>query len=264
MCTMRSRPVGIPARRRPLDRIVADRDHQIGIREADALGVVGRHARPWRPPAGGRTAMAPLAMNVVTTGIRSPLGERRQLLRGLAANHAVAGQDQRRGAAWLITSAARASDGRSGDGRRGLSGASGSPSASAPRDVFRELQMAGARLFLLRALERLAHRLGHHRAGLDARVPLRERPEDVDDVDELVRLLVQQIARELARDRHHRRAVEVGVGEPGGEVGRAGAERGQAHAGLAGEPAPHVGHERRALLVADRDEAGRTTGPARR
>src|SRR6184192_4367349 len=78
----------------------------------------------------------------------------------------------------LMMSAARASDGRSGEGRRGRSATSGSPSA-------------GAGLFFLGALERLAHGFGDHRAGLDAGIPLRERPEHIDDVDVLVRFFME-------------------------------------------------------------------------
>src|SRR5439155_21740172 len=118
----------------------------------------------------------------------------------------------------------------------------------------RGLEMAGSWLLLLRALERLPYGLRDHRARLDPRVPLRERPEDVDDVDVLVRLLVEQVPRKLARDRDDGRAVEVRIGDPGDEIGGTGPERGQAHAGAAGEPSPHVGHERGPLLVPHGDE----------
>ena len=85
---------GIPARRRPLDGIVADRDHQVGVREADARRVVGGHAdRGARQRVIGRDR----ALGHERGDDRDPraLGERRQLGRGLAANHAVAGENQR-------------------------------------------------------------------------------------------------------------------------------------------------------------------------
>ena len=53
------------------------------------------------------------------------------------------------------------------------------------------------------------------------------------------------------------RAVHVGVGDAGDEVGRARTERRHAHAGAAGQASVHVGHERRALLVVRGDELDR-------
>ncbi len=55
--------------------------------------------------------------------------------------------------------------------------------------------------------------------------------------------------------RDHRRVVEVGVGDPGHEVGGAGPEGRHRHRGAAGQAAVDVGHERGALLVARRDVA---------
>ena len=117
--------------------------------------------------------------------------------------------------------------------------------------------MAGAGLFFLGALERLAHGFGDHRAGLDAGIPLRERPEHIDDVDVLVRFFMEQVPGELARDRHDRGAVQVRVGHAGGEVRGARPEGGQAHAGVTRQPAPDVRHECRRLLVSDRNEVDR-------
>ena len=77
------------------------------------------------------------------------------------------------------------------------------------------------------------------------------------EVEDLVAFLVQPRRRALARDRHDRRAVHVGVGQAGDEVGGARPERGHANAGAAGQPAVDVGHERRALLVVRGDELDR-------
>jgi hypothetical protein len=82
----------------------------------------------------------------------------------------------------------------------------------------------------------------------------------LDDVDVLMRFLVDAIPARLPGDRHERRTVEVGIGHAGGEVGRAGPERREAHAGATGEPTAGVGHERRPLLVARRDEADARVG----
>ena len=97
--------------------------------------------------------------------------------------------------------------------------------------------------------EGLAHRLGDDAGVVHACVPLGHRLEHLDHVDELMRLLVHAAQLDLTGERDHRGIVEVGVGDAGGEVGGAGAERGQADAGLAGEAAVGVGHERGALLV---------------
>ena len=49
--------------------------------------------------------------------------------------------------------------------------------------------------------------------------------------------------------------VHVGVGHAGHQIGGPGPERGQAHAGPAGQPPVDVGHEGGRLLVAGGDEA---------
>ena len=70
-----------------------------------------------------------------------------------------------------------------------------------------------------------------------------------------MRLLVQLVEPGLARDRDHRRVVEVGIGDPGHEVGGAGSEGGHRHRGAAGEAPVDVGHEGSALFVPRRDVA---------
>ncbi len=63
--------------------------------------------------------------------------------------------------------------------------------------------------------------------------------------------------RFLAGDHQHGHAAELSVRSGGHEVGRARTERGQAHAGLAGETSVGRGHESRALLVARQDQLDR-------
>ena len=58
----------------------------------------------------------------------------------------------------------------------------------------------------------------------------------------------------LAREGDEGRVVEIGVGHGGDQVRRTRAQRAEAHAGAAGQPAEHVGHVRPALLVANRHE----------
>ena len=61
----------------------------------------------------------------------------------------------------------------------------------------------------------------------------------------------------LAADGEHRHVVELGVVEPGDEVGRARAAGREAHAELAGELGVRHRHERRHLLVPRLDEVDR-------
>ena len=115
--------------------------------------------------------------------------------------------------------------------------------------------MGRARLLELRDPERLAHDLRDGTRQLDPLVPLGHRLEHAHDVDELVRLLVQLVESGLAGDRDHRRVVEVRVGDPGHEVGRARPQGGHRHRGPTGQTPVDVGHERGALLVARGDVA---------
>ena len=50
-------------------------------------------------------------------------------------------------------------------------------------------------------------------------------------------------------DHHHRHRAEIGIGGAGGEIERAGPERGQADPGAAGQPAIGRRHESGGLLV---------------
>ena len=103
------------------------------------------------------------------------------------------------------------------------------------------------------ATEKALRTASAHRARVvDPGVPLGHRLHHLDGVDELVGLLVHAGQVDLAGDRHQRGVVQVGVGDAGGQVGRARTQRGQAHAGLAGEAPVGFGHEGGALLVAGR------------
>ena len=124
-----------------------------------------------------------------------------------------------------------------------------------PRDVLRHLDEARAGLFRLGHLERLAHHFGHDLRFQHLGAELGAMPEQGGQIQHLMALLVHAGRRRLPGDGHQRRAVHVGVGHAGDQVGGAGPQGGQAHAGTAREPAVHVGHEGRALLVARGDEA---------
>ncbi len=76
---------------------------------------------------------------------------------------------------------------------------------------------------------------------------------DAGDVDLLKGVRAEDLAADLAGDRHNRNAIEHGGGDAGDEVGGAGAGGGDADADLARGAGVAVGHVRGALLVADED-----------
>ena len=96
----------------------------------------------------------------------------------------------------------------------------------------------------------------------DLRRVLGDRLEQVHQIEDLVAFLVQARGRALAGDGDDRRAVHVGVGDAGDEVGRARARAWTCTRPPAGEPAVDVGHEGRALLVVRGDELDRLSSSA--
>ena len=85
-------------------------------------------------------------------------------------------------------------------------------------DVLGQLEVGGAGLLGLCHLEGLAHDLGDDLGARHARVPLGDRPEELDEVDELMGLLVHPLEVGLAGQGDERRAVQVGVADRGDEV----------------------------------------------
>ena len=104
------------------------------------------------------------------------------------------------------------------------------------------------------SLNALRNTSGTTAGDLEPRIPLGQRTHRLDDVHILMRFLVDAVPAALAGDGHQRRPVEVGIGDPGGEIGGARAQRREAHPRAAGEPAPGVRHEGGALLVPRGDE----------
>ena len=137
---------------------------------------------------------------------------------------------------------------------------SGTASSGRRHHVLGQLDVGRAGLLRLGDLERLAHDLGDDVARVQARVPLRHRLHDRDDVDVLVGLLVHALEVALAGQGDERRAVEEGVGDRGDQVRGARAERAEADAGALGEAAVHVRHVGPALLVSNGDEVDRGVG----
>ena len=256
MQTIRLVALRVPVLRRVLDEVVADREHHVGLVEAghrvvaglqadraERLRVVGRqqalaHERlghrdaRWR----ARTRAAPGAAPPRTTPLPASAT-------GLIAPR--------------IRSAALSSSRAAGSGRAWRRRGSGSASISAAITSSGSSMWVAPGFSRLGDLERLAHDLGDDRRVGEPGVPLGDRPHHAQEVDVLVRLLVHPLEVALAGERHERRAVEEGVGDRGHEVQRARAERAEADAGAAGQPAVDVGHVGAALLVAHRDELDR-------
>src|SRR4029077_12834896 len=99
-------------------------------------------------------------------------------------------------------------------------------------DVLGKLDVRGPRFLETREAEGLAYDLGRRLADADPRAPFRDRAKHADDVDVLMRFLVRALQTDLPGDRDERRAIDVRVGNPSDEVGRARAKRGEAHAGI--------------------------------
>jgi hypothetical protein len=238
-----------------LDEVVADRDHDVGVLEA-------RHRVVARLQADGAER---LGVGVVhdalaheRLGHRDP-GRARELAqrgRRARAHDPVAGE--RDGVDRVADEVGGAEE--VAGARLGLADPPARQRLAVElhrHDVLGQLDVGGPRLLGLGDLERLADDLRDDLRRVDARVPLRDRPHDLDQVDVLVRLLVHALQIRLAGERHERRAVEERVGHGGDEVRRARPQRSQAHARAARQAAVHVGHERPALLVADRHEGDR-------
>src|SRR3989449_3057111 len=120
-------------------------------------------------------------------------------------------------------------------------------------DVARDLDVHGT---ATRALGRPESAFHDRRGvrGRKLRVPLRDRREELAEVEPLMRRDLITVRRELTRERQDGRAIEVRVRDAGDEIGRTRAERGEAHAGNAGQRCAGLGHERGGRLVFGQNE----------
>ena len=121
------------------------------------------------------------------------------------------------------------------------------------RDVLGQLDVGRPRPLEAGHAERGPEHLRCRVGQLDPRAPLHDGREHPEDVDVLMRPLVDPLEPGLAGDRDERRAVERGVRDAGEQVRGAGPERGEADPGVRAQPARDVGHERGTLLVPDDD-----------
>ena len=129
-------------------------------------------------------------------------------------------------------------------------------------DVLGQFQQHRARPLFHGDAEGVAHE-GRNAAGADdlAR-QLGQRLEGADHVDDLEPGLPAAHDPLLPGDHDHRHGAEQRIGRAGRQVQRAGTERGDADARLAGQPPVGRGHERRALLVAGQDQLDRRIAQA--
>jgi hypothetical protein len=243
----------IPQRLVIFDRVVADRDDDIGrIQQAVARLVVEKpdpagkemHELPRHDPAGlegdrhrqrhGRKELA-------------RRGSRPRLVR----QHAE--KDHRR---LGLVDVAR----RLGDGLRrrsaGARGAHGREDARARRLVHHiagqgDEGSAGARA--LRGPEGVRHDLADGRLGIDLDAVLADAAEQNRRVQALMRLLQPVRSGHHAAEAHHRRALRGRGGEAGHQIRRPGTGGDQADARLAGDPAQALGDEGGVLLMAADD-----------
>lgn len=121
-----------------------------------------------------------------------------------------------------------------------------------PGEILGQLDMHGAGFFHPRQPHRLAHDLRNGLGVADRDRPLGDGLEHAHDIHHLVGFLVQAFGRALAGEHQHRRAIHVGVGDPGNQVQYTGPV--QAAGGIAGQTPVHLRHEGRALLVTGEDK----------
>ena len=247
------RAVVVPEARRVLHEVVADADDEVGFveREVDVVAALKAHGEQAVRVRHRHRALAHEGIDDPDAGL---VGEAAELAGGALPYRAVAGQDN--GLSRLGDEIDRLSHYLVvGAGTAGLRGGHRRLIALLLCDVLGKLDEGGAGLLGLRGLERLAHDLGHRARVPDGVRPLGDRGEHGDRVHVLVALLVQAPGAALADDAHHRRAVHVGVGDAGDEIGRSGPESAETYPRLAGQSSVCVGGKGGGLLVPAEHEA---------
>ncbi len=121
-------------------------------------------------------------------------------------------------------------------------------------DILGKLEVDRAGLFLFGEAIGLAHAARDIVARCELVSILRDRLHHRHHVEDLEPALLRFLDRLLPGDHQHRHPAERRIGRRGDEVRRAGPQRGDADAGLAGVPAIRRRHEARALFVAGQDQ----------
>ncbi len=122
-------------------------------------------------------------------------------------------------------------------------------------DVFRHVNDHRAGASRLRDVKRLFHDARNVVHIRDEIGMLHDGQRHADDVGFLKRAAANHVLVDLAGDGDERAGIQVGIGDGGDEVGRAGAAGAHAHAGLAGRAGITFRRKTAALLVARQDGA---------
>ena len=183
-----------------------------------------------------------------------PLGERPELVVGVAQDDAVPGHDER------PLGSADQPDGLDDRHRRRASHQAGPPRFRRARrglgagqllvlHVLRHVEQHGTRPAFAGHRERLVDRVRQLLDVLDQPAVLGDRLGDPDDVGLLEGVPPDHRAGHLTGDRHQRRVVHVGRGDPGHQVRRPRSRGRDAHAGTSAGPRIPVRRVGRRLLV---------------
>ena len=237
----------VPKSRRVLHQVVADGDDHVGLAQCgdDVVLALQAHGVEAVLVAPGYGALAHEGVDNADAG---EFGEAPELGRGAFADGAVAGEDHR-----VLGARDRVHRPRHrlvvGAGAAGLDGGDRRAFRLVLGDVLRQLDQHRARLLGFRDLEGLAHDLGDAVRLVHRLRPLGDGAEHGDRVHVLVAFLMEPLGARLADEADQRRAVHVGIGDAGDQIGGTWAKRAEADAGLPREPAVDIGHEGRRLFV---------------
>ena len=246
----------IPFRRRVLDEVVADGNDEVSVLD-QCIGII------FLRDADGAAFVVVIARDDalrhhrVDDGDVQRVGKMRQRLARVAADGTMSREHD--GALGSGNEVGRRADARDvselGIRLVGMNRMGARPFLDLhARDVARQIDMGRARFLLLRVLEGIADDFVDRISADNLAAALRHRLEQRHEVEILVRRDVHALRADLARDADERRAIHIRIGDARDEVCRARAERAEADACTPCQAAVHVGHERRALLVAHRDE----------
>ncbi len=129
-------------------------------------------------------------------------------------------------------------------------------------DVLRKFEVHRPGLLLLGESKGLAHPARYVVRRSELMGIFGDRTHHRDDVEDLEAALLRLLDRLLAGDHQHRHPAQLGVSRGGDQVGGAGPQGRQAHAGLAGMAPIGRRHESGALLVPGQDQPDLRPGQA--
>ena len=253
------RPAGAHDEGRLLDRVVADRDDQVGLvdRPVDIVPLRQGGRAHVEVGSAGDGALAHLGVEERQAGAAHEAGERLDEAGTVAAG---ADHDQRPlGRQDHLRRAIECQPDARPDGRSGGPGTIGALGRIdfLGRDVLRQFEVHRPGPLLHRDPEGIPHDGRDAGRADDLARHLGERLHRGDDVDDLEPRLPGRLDGLLPGDHDHRHGAEMRVGGARREVQRARPEGRDADAGAAGQPAVGCRHEGRGLLVPRENELDR-------